>query len=514
MGAVCRDRPGSKVCLERLTMSASRHSSLARRRHPQRWLEKVFAAIALLNLVLVLFDLSYIPMRDIYLQHAPAVTEWYGAQFKGIQPERFTQSYLAAVDEFENQVQLQGLGSPEISPHLSTLRRLSADMVDENPFASANKSGTLERIKQRVKTRLTETTGQRYDSSKQAFEVFWSRAYLEREGLRQELMFFDDNLRPLLETNYFRGIGFDGQPTNEFLKIDIWFIGLFAVEILTRLILISRRRRISLLDAGLMRWYDLLLLIPFSVLVPALGLLRVVPVTIRLHRARLINLHAVRDRLIRFLLAGVAVEMTEIVIVQVIDQLQLSLRRGEISQRLLTAAPRYINLNNVDELSEISQRLSLTLINHVLPSTRTDAEALLKHTVDRALLYAPGYQGVKRLPGVSAISDQITQRVIKELYEAFYLGLTEALKDDPEGARLARTLWQNLGTSFRTGLQKDNSISEIESLLAIWLEELKISYVKQIASEDIETLREQNQKIYEITQGIVRSPSPRLDKIP
>lgn len=49
-------------------------TSKTRSSHRFHWLEKLLAIIGLINLVLVYFDLSYIPWQDFYLQTIPSLT--------------------------------------------------------------------------------------------------------------------------------------------------------------------------------------------------------------------------------------------------------------------------------------------------------------------------------------------------------------------------------------------------------------------------------------------------------
>jgi hypothetical protein len=42
--------------------------------HRNLWFERLIAILALLNLCLVFFDLTYIPLRDFYLQVLPNIT--------------------------------------------------------------------------------------------------------------------------------------------------------------------------------------------------------------------------------------------------------------------------------------------------------------------------------------------------------------------------------------------------------------------------------------------------------
>ncbi|WP_448169525.1 hypothetical protein [Leptolyngbya iicbica] len=135
----------------------------------RRWFEKVMAAIALLNLGLVVFDLSYIPLRNVYRTIAPNVTEWYGQQFKGITPHPFTVDYLEKVSELETLVAEGGLVASSSERMLTELRTASDAMIAENPFDVANKSGTLERIKELMRRHVEATTGQPYESATEAF---------------------------------------------------------------------------------------------------------------------------------------------------------------------------------------------------------------------------------------------------------------------------------------------------------------------------------------------------------
>ena len=146
------------------------------------WFERFMAIIASVNLGLVLFDLSYVPWRNFYIRNLPQVTQTYDP-IKGIEPHRETANYLATVDALTEQVSQTGLQSPQVAKELEEIRRLSAEMIDSNPFAAVDKSGTLEKIKNRMRDRIG------VKSSKQAFSTFWSQAYLSKRGWNQEINF-------------------------------------------------------------------------------------------------------------------------------------------------------------------------------------------------------------------------------------------------------------------------------------------------------------------------------------
>lgn len=62
------------------------------------WWSKLIAIAAVINFALVLFNLSYIPLRDFYLRQLPGLVTVVDP-LKGIEPHPFTQRYLRTVDD-------------------------------------------------------------------------------------------------------------------------------------------------------------------------------------------------------------------------------------------------------------------------------------------------------------------------------------------------------------------------------------------------------------------------------
>ncbi|MBE9078815.1 hypothetical protein IQ241_16190 [Romeria aff. gracilis LEGE 07310] len=476
-----------------LTRPASKRTSSQRSsRRPRKayWFERIMAVIALVNLILVLFDLSYIRFRDQYLRFFPELTVWYGEQLKGIEPERATVSYLRTVDSLISQVETSGLEASESQEILADLRQQSVEIIDEDPFALANKSGTLEQIKNEIRDRIGE------ESAKQSFQDFWRVAWLRRQGFTDEIGFFNDEIRPLMETNYYRGIDETGGPIDRFWLIDIWFMALFAGEFVARTYFLSRRHdNVTWFDAMLWRLYDVPLFLGFW------RWLRVIPVTVRLNQSNLVDMDPLRNRLNRIFISQFAVELTEIVILRVIDQAQNLVRKGEISEWLLSAADqrRYIDLNGVDEVQTITQRVSSVILYQVLPQIKPQLDALLQHSVASALHQAPAYQGLKLLPGVAPLSDQISHQLATELSKSLYEGLQNAFSDET-GAALTEELVSQFSASLRTEISKDNTLSEIQSLVNVLLEEIKINYVERLSAEDFEQLDASRYRLYDATR--------------
>jgi hypothetical protein len=489
------------------------------------WFERGMALIASANLVLVLFDLSYIPLRNFWLQGRiripllnqtlkvplPPIAKWYDS-YKGIEPHRDTDAYLQKVDELEKTLGITGssplqtqeiltqLRSQQTVKILEDLRLSSEEMINTNPFQVANKTGTLEKIKNRMR----EHVPNQENSAKQSFRQFWSQNYLELNGVKGELNFFNEEIRPLIETNYYRPIGENGEFVDRFWKLDLPFVILFGLEFLARTWLISRRHvGVNWRDAMLWRWYDIFLSVPFS-LVPFLRyclLLRIIPVTIRLNQAEIIDLERIQKQVSQGFVASIAEDVTEVVVVRVINQIQSSIRDGDLSRLLSKRDVRpYVDINNTDEVAALTKLVTQLVVYQVLPKIRPDLEALLQHNLKKAIEQSPAYQSLERLPGLGELQHQLTERVTKEIIQAIYDGLNAALEEDPVGEQLFKRLIEHLTEVIGTEIQAKQTLPRIQSLLTDLLEEIKINYVERLSEQDLEEILEQTRAIRQIAQ--------------
>ena len=474
------------------------------------------ALIAVINLIIVAFDLTYVPLRDFWLSGRvklggidTAYVQFEGieldllpenvSQFitqydviKGIIPNRDTEEYLARVERLERELLVNGVDSPTANALLGDLRRRSIEIIQIDPFAEANKTGNLERIKNKMRSHLPNPN----NSAKVAFWRFWTVANFENR-VAEELAFFNTEIEPLFKTNYYRTIGENGGYVDYFGLIDFPFGIIFALEFLVRSWIISRRRvGVSWLDAMLWRWYDVFFLLPFW------RWLRVIPVTVRLSQARLINLIAIQRQISQGLVAGIAEDVTEVVIIRLIDQIQASIRDGDVN-RFLTRSKTstYIDINNTNETAEILRILAKVLADRVLPAIQPEAESLLQYSVDKALKQSPAYRGIKILPGGDRTLTNLSHQLVSQSYTAFSTALQAALEEDEQFNRLLDSLVNNFGKSVSNELQAQQSINKIEILLIDLLEEIKINYVERLSQEDIEDILEQTRSLRKIVNN-------------
>ncbi len=442
------------------------------------------AIIATANLGLVMFDLSYIPWRNFYFKNVPEITEKYDL-IKSIEPHRDTQKYLATVDELQTAIELAGLQSEAAQTKLGELRNLSTEMIENDPFAGVGKTGSLEKIKRSIRDRLN------VDSSKQAFNTFWSQEYLLSQGWGREKNFFNNKIRPLIASNYFRHIGENGEFIDRFWILDLPFVALFALEFLVRSLWLKRRYpHFSTLNVILWHWYDLWLMLPLW------RWTRLVPVLFRLEKANLWHMHQLRRQTQQLIVANFAEEITEMVVTRVINQTQISIRRGELTRWLLQAESLrpYVDLNNINEIEAIAGIFIQALIYQVVPKVQPEIAAILQHNINSVLNQTPIYRNLQNFPGVekmqTQLSEELATKIITNVYNAVVSGV-----EDPVSAQLASQLIERFTTVLGAEMQKKHVLSEIQSLFVDFLEEVKLNYVQRLSEEEIEEILERTSQL-------------------
>lgn len=474
------------------------------------------ALLAVINLLIVTFNLTYIPLRDFWLSGHISVGKIETAYFefpgieldllprnvsqvvtqydvvKGIVPNRNTEEYLTLVEKLEQEITANGVNSTTAKTLFNDLRLESVSIIETDPFAPANKSGNLERIKNKMRSHLPNED----NSAKKAFGQFWTAENFGKPET-DELAYFETEIKPLFKTNFYRSIGENGGYVDYFGFIDFPFGVLFGLEFLGRSWFISRRRvGVSWLDAMLWRWYDLFFLLPFW------RWLRIIPVTIRLNQAQIINLISIKKQVSQGLVAGIAEDVTEVVIIRLINQIQTSVRSGDLGKLLSqqTANP-YIDINDTNEVAELIRIFAKVMADRVLPAVQPEVEVLLQYSIDKALKESPAYRGIKLLPGGDRTIATLSRQLVSQSYTAFSTTIQAALAEDEQFDRLVESLISNVGQSISSELQAQQSMNKIEFLLVDLLEEIKINYVERLSQEDIEDVLEQTRNLRRKTKN-------------
>lgn len=501
-------------------------SATKRQKKKNKWVlrfEQVMAFIALFNLGLVFINISYIPFRNFYLtefrlfvqglnyipksefikeytpilkkgyqqipdsflKDAPLLAQGYD-YVKGIRPHPETEQYLKTVEALQQQVTNTGLESDETQRILEDLRQQSVQMIQNNPFAAANKTGTLETIKGQMRDHMGAQSAQK------AFQEFWTAEYLMANDYKKQLQFFNSQIGRLIETNYLRNIDPEtGEYIDRFWLLDLPFVIIFAIEFSVRTYLIHRRHiGLRWIDGMMWRWYDVFLFLPIF------RWLRVIPVTARVDQSDLINLESVKRQISQGFVASIAEDITEIVFVRLVNQLQGSIRRGDLKKVISEASTKeYIDLNDTNEIGELSKLFVQLTVYQVLPKIRPDIEAIVRHNVRKVLATSPAFQGMRNVPGLQRFENQLTEQFVTVLYQIIYDAIIGALEEDPEAEKLIEELGTNLTQALTDEMQGKQTLDRIQSLLLDLLEEVKVNYVERLSEEDVEELLEQTRRL-------------------
>ncbi|MBO0348468.1 hypothetical protein J0895_04980 [Phormidium pseudopriestleyi FRX01] len=448
---------------------------------------------------------------------------------KGIEPYRDTQNYLQLVDSLTVELQRDGLQSDRIEPFLGQLRELSTAMINQNFFERAQKNGTLEEIKNNMRRHIYSRTEPRPQgprlimdviellapevlwadkSSSGAFRIFWSEENFQANGWEKEIAFFNEEIRLNMQSNYFRHYGIANEYMDRFWLIDIFFMAIFFVDLVFRIWLIVRRHPNMTLDGAILwRWYDLILLIPFW------RWLRVIPVVIRLNEANLMNIEWVQKQARLGFVANFAKELTEVVVVQTINQMKGSVESGQISRSLLEPAEKeYIDINEINEVQAISNRLLEITVCRVLPEVQPDLQALLSHQMESTMKSSELYRRIQQLPGFGDLSHQMAEQLVKRVSRLVTEGPENAYEaivhapPDPVGEKLTQQLVEHFGSALRKELQREDTIGEFEYLISSLLEEIKINYVQQMEQSDPEDLFDETEALRKRATSNIKVP--------
>jgi hypothetical protein len=252
---------------------------------------------------------------------------------------------------------------------------------------------------------------------------------------------------------------------------------------------------VSWFDAMLWRWYDAFLLIP------VFRWLRIIPLLIHLDQARLISLKKIKNQAVQGFVAIIAEEMIEIAVIRLVDQAESVIRQGKLRDLLnYQGKQSYIDINNQNEIVEITRIVSQVIIERVLPKIEPEVEKFVIYNLEQILNQSVAYQQLQTVPGVKAIQIQLTEQLVSQTYQKIQEILAMLLQQDPTFDELLEKLVVSLMKVTNQEIRSQNHLEKIEYLLIDLLEEIKINYLKQLSQADIDHILEQSRIL---RQGIV-----------
>jgi hypothetical protein len=391
--------------------------------------------VVIINLCLILFDLSYLWLRPLYFHYVPFVTRIYDPVL-GIEPHPLTDTLIEKAAEGKQLLELDPT-APVLDDLLFDLENLTTRVFLEDPFLRSGQTENLAAI-WTVMARETGKTASSTMNPDIAAEVardFWSAP---PALLRHRFALFDEQIEPRLAVNYFRGFNLDGRLIDNFWRIDLPFLILFWIEFMVRWFLAIRRRTYAKwYFFPIFYWYDLLSLIPVTALRP-LRLLRVVSIYMRLRQSDLSQVGKdFLSRGVAYISGIITEEVSDRVAVRILDEYREEIvdgthvriarstvepRREEI-ERVLVGQIRAI-LTDKETIERFRHLLQLNLANaveeseslrslpvpHVVvkPVVSTVGEVLLDTTLETISTTVDSVEGQE---AVQALADSILESV-------------------------------------------------------------------------------------------------------
>lgn len=428
------------------------------------FLELVLLIIATVNLGWVVFDLSYVPFHDYYALHLTNVTRIYDP-IKGIEPHYTTENYLQTIDALE--AAFKGTDLAKQALLLASLRQQSELIVDENPFLLVDKQGTLERIKNRIRL---HAFGTKRASSKASFLKFWSQANFTPARWNEELAFFNKSLRPLFAVNYYRSYAEDGEfVDNYWRRFDVWFMGIFALEFVARTIATrSQFSKVTWRGAAGANSIDLLNIISLVNLIPGvhLGWLALARFfSWSEHVEHVLNLPSPASWLLHYYAKAIADEISDLVVVNVIVQVQQVVQETDFS-KLLPAATRSLSISPNQPstaLNSLVKAQTDIMLNDVLPQVKPELEKFIEYKIRTT---AP-------LP--KAFSHSLAVSTVKALFNA----VDQAFQQDPKESQLFQQLLDKLLSVLGAEWRSHGTAEDLQIVVIELLEKTKQDYIQR-----------------------------------
>lgn len=456
--------------------------------------------LAIVNLALVFFDYTYVDLRHVYQQNGWTQLVDNYDRIKGIEPHRVTDDYKKSAERAFRLVEASP-DDPFTQAALADMVEKTKAMLKEDPFLTAGLRGVSEQMKndvrkhmwlktvrpdeavrwghawspERVKARLTlHKKPWEGLSATQSWTTFWSAENL-RGRLHEEELWFESEIKPHLDRNYWQTYGEDGRPNDNFWIIDCFFLPIFLGEFMLRGIGgVQRGVYKDFRSFFATRWYDAVYFLPVLVyaLPPSLQgplhLVRVISVGARMERLGLINPVAI----VQARVAKVLDMITDIVNVKLLSNYQDGVRRFDLEESMNTLTP--VQRQQLAVL--IEKNLSM-VVSKVLPDVMDEAERLIVRSAAQALEEAPAYKQFKQLPFFGALPEQLIGRVVTDTIAQMQVQMLKQVSD-PENVRLTKELITAIAESLLRHMAEVGTEDQVKAMVVDVLEEQKKRILK------------------------------------
>jgi len=441
---------------------------LRSKQFPRIFLDLLMLFLAVVHLVLLVFDSTYLHFRNLYYYYLPTVVKQYD-QVKGITPHQFTSEYLGLASEYFNACRSTGQVDRSLQ---NRLIERSDQMIEENPFERAGQTGQLETVKENIRRFTGIKT-----SSKKAFRSFWSEGCARLE-LREN--FYHRRVARYIQTNFWRAIDTNGQPVDWFVGVDLGFILIFLLEFLISWILAVRRMGSDQkILFPLYHWYDLVSCIPLREF-RYLRLLRILTIYFRLIQSEIIQIkdHPLYLRFVKYQKI-ILEEISDQVAINILSNIQAKTRLGTNREMLEETLKSYRH--------EIQEVILLNLQKFRVSTFHTRGDQIseiISSLLWESIQASSDYKRLRQIPLVKEAVDQALnparlERVVGESLAHFLASLDHTLKS-PEMTDFLSQLISDIIDEVILILEDERIQVLMEDINLKVLEELKKSSTAKI----------------------------------
>lgn len=344
---------------------------------------------------------------------------------------------------FINRLSIGENETKEIGSILQKMDKKMLEIVETNPFAMSGQTKFLLEMQDKVKaeyqphkTKVRDLklrqeldpilNRDRIPSTVVAFAWFWRDS---GRSLEEKLQFFETNFQEFFDLNYYRAIGSDGNPVNNYLLLDAPFLFFFIVEFaLSWLLAIKNKTYIAWFLYPVYHWYDVLGLIPI-VEFRFFRLVRVYKIYLMLQTNQFTRIlgNDLISRTLRYYSNIIKEEISDLVTIQILTETQNEVKSGNSLDQLVNAIDQ-----NRSELKKVA-------LNNITKSAQNpNLQALIENLVSEITeRISSSVKPISFLP--KELQTNLTKQISLQLFQAISQTAVTMAKD-PSGQKSIENL--------------------------------------------------------------------------
>lgn len=317
----------------------------------------------------------------------------------------------------------------EVSKILAEMDTQMMKIVKENPFQESGQTSVYKQMQKQIKDRYqkvwtikqdkeynllvqTASKGDYVPSTVVAFTWYWRNTEM---NIQEKFDIFDKEFRPLLAINYYRNIGLNGKPVDNFFVLDAPFFIFFLLEFLIHwYISVRRKEYIAWFLYPMYHWYDVVGLIPLPEF-RVFRLIRIYQMYVILKESEYTKVgEDIVSKTIKYYSSIVKEEISDMVTIQILSETQAEIKAGTSADVLV----KTIDNKRQDIKKVVIAKIYSTINN---PKMESKLQGLLSQIVDATVSY---------IKLKSIIPEEMLVKFVVNVFHVFSAGVADSLKDE------------------------------------------------------------------------------------